>query len=72
MDDNLFLECGKEVSVATTNAYIGQLTFLYLLSLYIGYHNKSISIDMYQKYILELINFIGINNSSLENIFTLL
>ncbi len=56
MDDNLYLECGKEVSVATTKAYIGQLTFLYLLSLYLGYRNKSISFNMYQKYILEFIN----------------
>ena len=67
MDDNLFLECGKEVSVATTKAYIGQLTFLYLLSLYIGYQNKTISLDVYQKYILELINIPSKINYVLNN-----
>lgn len=34
MDFNLFLEAGKENSVATTKAYLGQLTFLTLLTLF--------------------------------------
>ena len=67
MDDNLFLECGKEVSVATTKAYIGQLTFLYLLSFYIGYQNKSIPLEEYQKYILELNNIPSKINHVLNN-----
>ena len=67
MDDNLYLECGKEVSVATTKAYIGQLTFLYLLSIYIAYQNKIISKNVYQKCILELNNIPSKINYVLNN-----
>ena len=67
MDDNLYLECGKEVSVATTKAYIGQLTFIYLLSIFIAYQNKLISKNVYQKYILELNNIPSKINYVLNN-----
>lgn len=53
-DDNLFLDCGPEISVATTKAYIGQLTFLYLLSIQISYIKKTITSKKYNQLIKEL------------------
>lgn len=56
MDDNFFLDAGKEVSVATTKAYVGQLTFLYLLSLKIAEKRKTLSKSKYISLIKELQN----------------
>ena len=53
-DDNFFLEAGSEISVATTKAYLGQLTFLYLLGIYIAYKNKRINENHYNSLIFEL------------------
>ena len=58
MDDNFFLEAGKEVSVATTKAYIGQLTFLILIALYLSndysnYLSELKSLPSKIKYILD-------------------
>lgn len=53
-DDNLYLDSGPEISVATTKAYIGQLTFLYLLSIQISYSKKKISSSRYIQLIKEL------------------
>ena len=53
-DDNLYLDSGPEISVATTKAYIGQLTFLYLLSIQISYSKKKISSNRYIQLIKEL------------------
>lgn len=54
MDDNFFLEAGSEISVATTKAYLGQLTFLYLLGIYIANNKKLISKEYYLSLIQEL------------------
>ena len=53
-DDNLFLDGGPEISVATTKAYIGQLTFLYLLSIQISYTKKKISSRKYMQLVKEV------------------
>lgn len=55
-DDNFYLDAGEEISVATTKAYIGQLTFLYLLGIKLAYTKNTISKKEYRKYIKELEN----------------
>ena len=54
MDDNYFLESGSAISVPTTKAYLGQLTFLYLLGIYIANKKKLISKEYYLSLIQEL------------------
>ncbi len=44
-DDVLYTHCGPEIGVASTKAFTGQLTALYLLALHLGRMRNAISIE---------------------------
>ena len=44
-DDVLYTHCGPEIGVASTKAFTGQLTALYLLALHLGRMRKTISAE---------------------------
>ena len=50
------IHAGPEIGVASTKAFIGQLTVLYLLTLKIAIDRKDISFEEYSKLILDLRN----------------
>ena len=50
------IHAGPEIGVASTKAFIGQLTVLYLLNLKIAIDRKDISFEEYSKLILDLRN----------------
>jgi glucosamine--fructose-6-phosphate aminotransferase (isomerizing) len=45
-DYTLMTHCGPEIGVASTKAFTGQLTALFLLALYIGQSRKTLSADL--------------------------
>lgn len=52
-DNVLYTHCGPEIGVASTKAFTGQLTALYLLALEWAWQRSSIPVDQYKKFINE-------------------
>lgn len=55
-DKTIYTMAGPEIAVASTKAYLTQITIFYLLALYIAELRNSISKDEYKKYISEIKN----------------
>ncbi len=55
-DKTIYTMAGPEIAVASTKAYLTQITIFYLLALYIAELKNSISKDKYKKYISEIKN----------------
>ena len=53
-DGVIYTHAGPEISVASTKAYIAQLTILYLFALYLASINSKISPELIRKYLAEL------------------
>ncbi|MFT4305132.1 MAG: glutamine--fructose-6-phosphate transaminase (isomerizing), partial [Candidatus Woesearchaeota archaeon] len=53
-DIKLYTRAGPEIGVASTKAFTTQLSVLFLLSVFFGYKNKSLSINKVKKHISEL------------------
>jgi len=53
-DGVIYTHAGPEISVASTKAYVAQLTILYLFALYLASINSKISPELIRKYLAEL------------------
>jgi glucosamine--fructose-6-phosphate aminotransferase (isomerizing) len=53
-DGLIYTHAGPEISVASTKAYVAQLTILYLFALYLASINSKISPELFRKYLAEL------------------
>jgi glucosamine--fructose-6-phosphate aminotransferase (isomerizing) len=53
-DGLIYTHAGPEISVASTKAYVAQLTVLYLFALYLASINSKISPELFRKYLAEL------------------
>ncbi len=48
-DSTFFTHCGPEISVASTKAFISQITALYALAIFLGKANGNLSVAMFDK-----------------------
>ena len=55
-DNVIYTKAGPEIAVATTKAFVAQLTIVILMSLYLGYKNKNIKKDKVTEILKELNN----------------
>lgn len=62
----VFTHCGPEIGVASTKAFTGQLTALYLLALYIGMVKKCVSEEFVKSYISGLVQVAHVVSSVFE------
>ena len=53
-DNVLYTHCGPEIGVASTKAFTGQLTALYLLVMFIAWKKQTISEEQLSKFIINL------------------
>ncbi|MBO5375947.1 MAG: glutamine--fructose-6-phosphate transaminase (isomerizing) [Bacilli bacterium] len=53
-DNVIYTKAGPEIAVATTKAFVAQLTIVTLMSLYLGYKNKNIKKDKVTEILKEL------------------
>jgi glucosamine--fructose-6-phosphate aminotransferase (isomerizing) len=53
-DDVIYTRSGPEIAVATTKAYSTQLAVLYMLAIYIAHKTRTITDEIYTRYIKEL------------------
>jgi len=64
-DMALYTLAGPEISVASTKAYIAQVTMLYLLSLYVGLRRKTLSRERYD----QMLDKIYVLSEMIGNVF---
>lgn len=62
----LFTHCGPEIGVASTKAFTGQLTALYLLALYMGMVRKCVSKEFIKEYVSNLAKISHLVHKALE------
>ena len=66
-DYTLMTHCGPEIGVASTKAFTGQLTALFLLALYIGQCKGTIAKDLLRKYLEGLFHLPLAISGALDN-----
>lgn len=68
----IYTRCGPEIGVASTKAFVGQLTVLYLLSLALGLERKRLSQEEVKEIMLHLLRIPGQAEDILANQETIL
>jgi len=63
----IYTRCGPEIGVASTKAFVGQLTVLYLLSLSLGLERKKLSPELVKEVMLHLLCIPGQAEDILAN-----
>jgi len=71
-DKVIYTRCGPEIGVASTKAFVGQLTVLYLLSLALGLERKKLSQEQVKEIMLHLLRIPGQAEDILANQETIL
>lgn len=56
VDNVIYTKAGPEIAVATTKAFISQLTVMILITLYLGYKNKNLKKEIVEKTISDINN----------------
>ncbi len=67
-DGTIYTHAGPEIGVASTKAFISQLTALFLFTLYLGQKKKTISLEESAELGRELINIAGVIEKELPRI----